>query len=338
MQDPEQIPRQRGDGRPTVSVIVPTHHRPTLLIETLRTVLHQSVRDLEVIVVFDGDDPDAQRRVDELGDARLRSVVHPQARGVSAARNAGAGVATGEWLAFCDDDDLWAPAKLARQLGALTADRSAGWCTVSEVRLFDGGRLGPVVHCVPAPELPAALRSANVVPAGGSGVVVRRQLFLDVGGFDEELAMFADWDMWLRLAAASSVTVVREPLVAYRDHAAAMSRDLAGVERELARMEHKHAVVDGRPSLDVTRVREWSFERVLAHPERAARLGALRSLWREHRPPVMWTVRAFGRVLAPRPIVRSIRVAQVRRHHRGSTFGWVPADAAAPRAGPSSPA
>lgn len=316
---------------PVVSVVIPTHHRPALLAKTVASVLAQTVRDLEVIVVIDGADPAARAVLLERSDERIRPVVHHEAQGVSAARNAGLARACGRWVAFCDDDDLWAPSKLERQLGELCAP--AEWCVTSEVRLFDGGRLGPIVHPPDGRSLPAALRRANVVPAGGSGVVADRLLVQRLGGFDERLAMFADWDLWLRLAAAAPAVSVREPLVAYRDHAGGMSRDMSRVNRELALLQGKHGAL--AEPIDVERVKHWCFERVLTLPDRRERVRALRALLRDERPSAVWTATALARVMAPRPLVRGVRDLQHRWDARGDRLGWVPLLEGASLAGPT---
>jgi len=104
--------------RPEISVIVPTHNRNELLRLTLRSILAQRDVDLEIIVIDDGSPVNVSEIVATFGDARIRVIRHDRPSGVSTARNRGADAATGDWLAFCDDDDLWAPDKLARQLAA----------------------------------------------------------------------------------------------------------------------------------------------------------------------------------------------------------------------------
>src|ERR1044071_6101497 len=101
-----------------VSVIVPTRNRSSLLSKTLRTVLRQQDVELEVIVVDEASTDGTAALLATLGDARVRVIHHDRPRGVSAARNHGADEARGEWLAFIDDDGLWAPDKLAQQINA----------------------------------------------------------------------------------------------------------------------------------------------------------------------------------------------------------------------------
>jgi glycosyltransferase involved in cell wall biosynthesis len=101
---------------PLVSVVIATKNRPVLLERAVRSVLLQSVADLEIIVVLDRDEPDTMAMLSTLCDERVRVYFNPEPAGPGVARNAGAGQARGEWIAFLDDDDEWLPAKLERQL------------------------------------------------------------------------------------------------------------------------------------------------------------------------------------------------------------------------------
>ena len=105
-----------------VSVIVPTLHRPTLLMRALASVFRQTWRELEVIVVVDGPDPDTVAILQTIDDPRLRVIINPCSLTAAGARNAGMDHANGEWIAFLDDDDEWLPQKLAKQM-AYAADR-----------------------------------------------------------------------------------------------------------------------------------------------------------------------------------------------------------------------
>lgn len=108
--------------RPLVSVVVPTHRRPGLVARAVRSALGQTLEELEVIVVVDGADEPTMRALEPIRDERLRIVVLETPAGNAAARNAGVAGATATWIAFLDDDDLWEPAKLERQLR--TAEQS----------------------------------------------------------------------------------------------------------------------------------------------------------------------------------------------------------------------
>ncbi len=108
-----------------ISVVVPTRNRSALLATTLRSALVQRGVDFEVLVVDEASTDDTLEVVDSFGDARIRVIRHTTAQGVSAARNHGVAEARGAWIAFLDDDDLWAPEKLELQLRAA---RETGAC------------------------------------------------------------------------------------------------------------------------------------------------------------------------------------------------------------------
>src|SRR6516162_2720916 len=99
-----------------VSVVIPTHDRPKLLLRAIEGVLRQTHREIEVIVVIDRPDPETASAVRGVNDARVQLMLNPHPSTAAAARNAGADHAKGEWIAFLDDDDEWLPNKLERQL------------------------------------------------------------------------------------------------------------------------------------------------------------------------------------------------------------------------------
>jgi len=199
-----------------VSVIIPTHNRAHLLQRTLESVLKQSTENLEVIVVDDGS-TDGSGALAAAMDPRVSVLRNPEPAGVSVARNRGIASASGEWIAFCDDDDLWAPNKLQQQLTAADA-AGANWVYAGDVNVDDQLR---VLSGGPPPD-PAAVMArlprSNPLASGGSNVVVRSNILAEVGTFDPTLRRTEDWDLWIRIASKGPPACVREPLVAYRFH------------------------------------------------------------------------------------------------------------------------
>jgi Glycosyl transferase family 2 len=240
--DDDVTPRSLGPADAAeVSVVLPTRERPALLAEALRSALGQRGVRLEVLVVDDAPVPGALA-VPELGDPRV-CLLAGGGRGVSRARNLGVDAAAAPWIAFLDDDDVWAPDKLRRQLDAAAAAGAClVACTVAVVDAAGGFRgLREAGDGRPLAEL---LTHANVIHTPSS-VLVRRDAVLEAGGFDPELSMLADWDLWLSVTARCPSAVVAEPLVAYREHAASMSvTRLATVRDELdhLRVRHRQAI------------------------------------------------------------------------------------------------
>ena len=249
-----------------VSVVVPTRDRKQLLAVTLGSVLRQRSVRLEVIVVDEASTDGTPEYVASLGDPRITLVRHEEPRGPAAARNHGAGRASGSWLAFVDDDDVWAPDKLARQL-SVARDAGAGWAYAGVVNV------GPDLSIVsgsppPTPsDVLGALPRSNPIPGGGSNVVVSRDLLRAAGGFDERLWLCEDWELWARLAERSVPASAPAPLVGYRVHGVSRSLDVPRILREVALIESVHGV-----RVDRGRLHRWFAESYLRVDRHAAAL------------------------------------------------------------------
>ena len=223
-----------------VSVVVPTHDRERFLAQTLRSVLRQRDVDLEVIVIDDGSPPgQVPAVVAALGDHRVRVVRNEVAHGVSAARNRGVTAARGRWLAFCDDDDVWAADKLAEQLAA-AGDGWQGWVYTGAVNVNEAGRVVGGRPPLPPEEVAALLPRRNAVPGGGSAVMVHRELLERAGPFDSRLHNTEDWDLWVRLSRLEPPRWVAAPLVGYRVHSRGSSLVTRQILRGAAEIERRY--------------------------------------------------------------------------------------------------
>jgi glycosyltransferase involved in cell wall biosynthesis len=250
-----------------VSVVVPTRNRSALLSRTLRSVLRQQQVELEVIVINEASTDDTAALLATLGDARVRVIHHDRPRGVSAARNRGAAEAHGEWLAFVDDDDLWAPDKLVRQIHAAQAS-GRDWAYAGSVNIGDRGQVVYGRPPLPPEEVVAALPRYNAIPGGGSNVVVRRTTWMEVGPFDTRLRNTEDWEMWIRLAKHGPPAWVCSPLVGYRVHNSNSSLDIAEIVRGTKLIEGVH-----RTTADWGRLHRWLAESCLRSGQRRDAVG-----------------------------------------------------------------
>jgi glycosyltransferase involved in cell wall biosynthesis len=196
-----------------ISVIIPTFNRSNYLVEALQSVLGQKHVDLELIVVDDGSSDDTVNRLQPfLSKVRVHHQPHS---GVSAARNAGVGMARGGWIAFLDSDDLWRPEKLSRQLDYLKRNPGLLLCQTEEIWLRHGKRLNPKkYHKKPSGYcFPLLLERCLVSP---SAVLMHRTLLDIVGLFDVNLPACEDYDLWLRVGYRFPIGLVEEPLVIKR--------------------------------------------------------------------------------------------------------------------------
>lgn len=214
---------------PRVSVVVPTYNRGHLIGQALDSVLAQTYRNFEVIVVDDGSTDDTLSVLARYGD-RIRVISQPNwGQGGSYARNAGIHEATGEFIAFLDSDDLWLPEKLERQIAVLDADPNLAW-VYSDSEAFDGdtGRLvlrQSVNHRLYEGDVLEKLFVENFIAS--ITLVVHRTVFEQVGDFWPS-PKSTDWDMTLRIAARYPIRLVPQVLARVRLHQRRVTEGLSG--------------------------------------------------------------------------------------------------------------
>ena len=213
-----------------VSVIIPNFNRHSEMERAVDSVLAQVGVDFELLVVDDASDSPPLKlydRVDRLGHRVLRG---DSRRGPGACRNAGAQEARGEYLALLDSDDYWLPGKLARQLESLRAS-GLRIGQVEEVWLRNGVQVRPLkVHRFQAGDI--FERSLRAVCVSPSSVLLERALFWELGGFDEELFVCEDYDLWLRASVGERFHLLSEELVVkLGGHDDQLSRALPAMDR-----------------------------------------------------------------------------------------------------------
>jgi glycosyltransferase involved in cell wall biosynthesis len=234
---------------PAVSVIIPAYNYARFLPRAIKSVITQTLRDFEVIVVDDGstDDTAAVAR-GYLSDPRVR-YIYQENRGLSAARNTGISLAKGKYIAFLDADDLWLPEKLEKQLRIF--EREAGSVALVYCFIEYIDEQGTVLES--AKELPVEnptlgdLLYANWVLGSGSSVLIKKEAFDRVGLFDEELRSLEDMNMWLRILHEYDSARADEVLVRITRHRRSMQSDLRTMERNM--LLHIEKGVDMFPEL-----------------------------------------------------------------------------------------
>src|SRR5437016_410265 len=177
----------REQRQPDVTVVIPTRDRVRLLPVALSSALAQEDVELEVIVVDDASTDDTPELLAELEDERLRVIRLDARHGVARARNIGIEEGRGKWLAFLDDDDIWAPRKLSWQLDA--AGEGGDAFVYGAAVTIDESHTVVRYGRPPDPKrLRTALLASNVIPGGCSNVIAQTTLVRRVGGFDERLS------------------------------------------------------------------------------------------------------------------------------------------------------
>ena len=306
---------------PTVTVVIPTKDRWSLLRRALACALGQTGVALEVVVVDDGSTDAPPAWLTSAADARVRSVRQSRSGGVARARNRGIEAATGTWVAFLDDDDLWAPEHLRGVLGAAPPGGSFAFARHYVVDL-EGHVLSRGVD--PAPERmleQIVARNPVVTP---SAVLARREHLDAVGGFDPDFSITADWDLWIRLAGRGPVGVSRALTVGYTNHADNMHNDTAGILREQRALAAKHEALLRRLGMGLGDELFWQWVASAQDPAHQRRLGARWYVHNQLRYARPWTI-ALGLVrLARAPLLEDTLLKIV-----GEPIPpWVPAAAA----------
>ncbi len=229
---------------PEVTVVIPSRNRGALAARAVRTALAQEGVEVEVIVVDDGSEADRAPAAPDDPAGRVTVARRERAGGIAAARNTGIDRARATWVAFLDDDDLWAPGKLRAQLAA-AAETEADLVYTGALVVDADGRVARRI-LAPAPgDVRERLAWHNAIEGGGSSVMMRTALARELR-FDEQLSHLADWDMWLRVAAGHRLAHRPEPLIAYVQHPANMHVvDIASAIPEHERFVANAAVARG---------------------------------------------------------------------------------------------
>jgi glycosyltransferase involved in cell wall biosynthesis len=212
-----------------VSIIIPTYNRKKLLEEAIASVLSQNFRDFELIIVDDGSTLDYQiKRLSN--DKRIKYYCCPH-RGVSSARNFGVKVAKGKYIAFLDSDDLWNKKKLKKQFTFLKRNPELKACYTNETWIRSGEHLNPLKKhekhhgWIFEKCLPLCIISC-------SSILIEKELFNNLGGFDDSLPVCEDYDLWLRLSLKHPIAYLDDKLITKRGgHPDQLSKKYWGMDR-----------------------------------------------------------------------------------------------------------
>ena len=205
-----------------VSVILPTFNRLRYLPDAVASVFGQTFQDWELLIADDGSGQETQDYLRTLDDRlRVRVLWLSHTGNPAAVRNAALREARGEYVAFLDSDDVWMPEKLQTQIESLHAHIVREWSYTGFTLVDDSG--SPLTG---ARATRGAAFDGRILDALVNGealvvtpsVVVRRKLIEKVGGYNDELLVCEDYELWMRLASCSEVDFIDRPLVLVRRH------------------------------------------------------------------------------------------------------------------------
>ena len=284
-----------ADSVPLISVVVPTYNRAHLILDALDSVASQSYRPMELIVVDDGSTDDTEKIVSEWWKQHSSTgmsfrFIKQSNLGGNKARNSGIEAATGKYIGFLDSDDRWHSSKLEQQLEVLEYNPSAGavYCGVQQIDLDSGQRIEPSNRSYPTGNLLDQLLVKDVT-APTSTYLVRKEVFAEVGLFDETLMARQDWDMWIRIATKYEIEAVPLPLVDLREHSG--PRTASNPQREIDAfnaMMSKYAHLRNTRSLSVRQSAKATYYRRLGRVHLHHHLGRFKAIAYYIRATTAW--------------------------------------------------
>ena len=206
-----------------VSVIIPTYNGSNTILRAINSVLNQTYSNLELIIVDDCSKDNTFEVIKSVGDKRVKVLRHKKNRGGSAARNTGIKEAKGEYIAFLDDDDEWLSEKVEKQVEYLK-NKESSLCkgVVCSYMILSGKKWRTVIQTKEG-DLREDIFLMRLSLAAGSCLMVRKEIFNDIGMFDESYLRHQDMEFVLRFLRKYKLAVVREPLAKIYGHSGNVS-------------------------------------------------------------------------------------------------------------------
>lgn len=214
-----------------ISVIIPAYNAEKTILATIKSVVSQTYKNFEIVVINDGSTDNTVSVVSTVSDPRIK-ILSFENSGLPTARNRGIDHSSGELLSFLDADDLWTHEKLEKQFNAIQKNKGIGvvysWTRfIDEANqvMFSGSGLNEVfegnIYC--------EMLQGNFIRSG-SNILMRKSLINEVGYFDPDLKSVEDWDYYIRLAAVTKFSYVPEYQILYRKSNTSMTTNVGKME------------------------------------------------------------------------------------------------------------
>jgi len=275
---------------PTISVILPAYNVAAYIDQAARSILAQTFTDFELILIDDASTDQTPNKIRALAtdSPRIKIITNARNLGIPKTRNIGAAAARGKYIAVQDGDDISLPARLAEQVAYLEANPDIALLGTARLRMsadsninYNSGRLLSTRSVAKSPDGKTArptfddLLHANHFVHGS--VMMRRNVFDEVDGYDETFALYEDYDLWLRIAKRYTVANLLQPLYALRSHPASVTKQNAAnalLFQHLAVNRAKGEVDDAA----LAEIRAHGIEKYYAHLTPAGKIRYHKSL------------------------------------------------------------
>ena len=212
-----------NDFNPFISIIIPTFNRAYVLERAINSVMEQTYKNFELIIIDDGSTDDTKILLSKSKNHKMK-IYYIENSGVSKARNFGIQKSKGDYISFLDSDDEWLKEKLIKQVDLLETDRSLKWVHTEEIWVRNGVRVNQMNKHKKAggDQFIPSLKMCMISP---STVLIERSVLFNAGMFREDYPVCEDYDLWLKLSAQFSIGFVAEPLIRkYGGHDDQLSR------------------------------------------------------------------------------------------------------------------
>ena len=211
-----------------ISVIIPTYNRKKTLARAIQSVINQSLSPFEILIIDDGSNDGTEEWVKE--NFQNIKYIYQNNRGVSSARNIGIENANGDWVAFLDSDDEWLSNKLHEQVIAIESNPKIKFFHTNEIWIRNGVRVNQMKkHKKYGGYI--FEKCLDICRISPSSVLIQKEVFDNIGVFDESLRVCEDYDLWLRITSKYPVVFLDVPLIyKYGGHADQLSKVNDGIE------------------------------------------------------------------------------------------------------------
>ena len=213
-----------------ISVIIPTYNRKKYIKRAIDSVIHQSYKPFEIIVIDDGSTDGTYELIKQSYSSSQISLKKQKNNGVSSARNKGIKLANGDWIAFLDSDDEWFKNKLELQVREIKKSKTF-ICHTNEIWIRNGIRVNQMKkhQKYGGAIFKKCLDMCRISP---SSVMIHRRIFDEIGLFDEDLIICEDYDLWLRISSKYPVLYLDSMLIKkFGGHTDQLSKNINGIEQ-----------------------------------------------------------------------------------------------------------
>jgi len=220
-----------------ISVVIPTYNRIELLKRSIDSVINQTIKPFEIIIVDDGSNDGTEAMVKKKYDSL--KLIKQKNKGASAARNSGIKASSGEWICFLDSDDEWKNNKLEKQITFVANNSDYKFFHSNEIWIKNGKRINQKKkHKKYGGDIfKKCLDMCRISP---SSVLINKNIFEEIGLFNENLVVCEDYELWLRICDQYKVFFIDEPLIIkYGGHQDQLSYSIDSIEcHRIKALEH----------------------------------------------------------------------------------------------------